>query len=106
MNDRHRIRSARAARRPSVLVEGPPSAAIMAESSPWPTSDVPLEQRVRLYLDNMESGTFRGVVVEAHAGTVTLTGVVASYYAKQLAQEFTRRIPGVVSIINLIEVAQ
>jgi osmotically-inducible protein OsmY len=106
MNDRHGIRLARTAERPSFGVEGPLSATIMAESSPWPTSDVPLEQRVRSYLDNMESGAFRGVVVAAHAGTVTLTGVVASYYAKQLAQEFTRRIPGVVSVINLIEVTQ
>ena len=81
-------------------------AALMVESSPWPASDVPLEQRVRSYLDNMESGTFRGVVVEAKAGTVTLTGVVTSYYAKQLAQEFAKRIPGVVSVINLIEVTQ
>jgi osmotically-inducible protein OsmY len=81
-------------------------AALMAEPSSWPTTDLPLEQRVRSYLDNMESGTFRCVVVEAHAGTVTLTGVVTSYYAKQLAQEFTRRIPGVVNVINLIDVTQ
>jgi Predicted periplasmic or secreted lipoprotein len=106
MNHRHGTQLARTAQRPSFGVEAPLSAAIMAESSPWPTSDVPLEQRIRSYLDNMENGAFRRVVVEAQAGTVTLTGVAASYYAKQLAQEFTRRIPGVVSVINLIEVAQ
>ena len=105
MNDRHGIRLARTAGRHRLGVEGPLSAAIMAESS-WPTSDVPLEQRIRSYLDNKESGTFRGVIVEAHAGTVTLTGVVESYYAKQLAQEFAKRIPGVVSVINLIDVTQ
>ena len=78
----------------------------MTELSSWPTSEVPLEQRVRSCLDNLERGTFRGVVVEAHAGNVRLTGMVESYYAKQLAQEFTRRIPGVVNVINLIEVPQ
>ena len=69
-------------------------------------SDLPLEQRVRSYLDGRETGTFRGVEVFAHAGTVTLTGTVTSYYAKQLAQEFTRRVPGVVSVNNLIEVTE
>jgi osmotically-inducible protein OsmY len=75
----------------------------MAASDPWPTSDVPLEQRVRLHLDS--SGTaFHSVVVAAESGTVTLTGTVTSFYAKQRAQEFTRRVPGVVFVINLIEV--
>jgi osmotically-inducible protein OsmY len=76
----------------------------MAETIPLPTSDVPLAQQVRSYLDSMESGTFRSVHIAAGAGTVTLTGVVTSYYAKQLVQEFTRRIPGVASVVNLVEV--
>jgi osmotically-inducible protein OsmY len=45
-------------------------------------------------------------VAAAHRGVVTLTGSVESYYAKQLAQEFTRHIPGVVSVINLIDVTE
>ena len=77
----------------------------MTEPSPWPTSDVPLEQRVRLHLDGNGCTECRNVVVAAESGTVTLTGTVTSFYAKQLAQEFTRRVPGVVSVINLIEVA-
>lgn len=79
---------------------------IMATSHSWPSSDVPLELRVRSYLDGRESGAFRGVVIEAHSGAVTLTGVVESYYAKQLAQEYTKRTPGVVCVTNLIEVRE
>jgi osmotically-inducible protein OsmY len=78
----------------------------MAEPSSWPKSDVPLEQRVRSYLDGKGSGTFRAVRVAVHTGTVTLTGTVTSFYAKQIAQEFTRRVPGVVAVVNLIEVTE
>jgi len=78
----------------------------MAEPSSWPTSDVPLEQRVRSHLDGNGSTEFRSVVVTADKGTVTLTGTVTSYYTKQLAQEFTRRVAGVVCVINLIEVTE
>ena len=49
---------------------------------------------------------FHSVVVTADKGTVTLTGMVTSFYTKQLAQEFTRRVPGVVCVINLIEVTE
>jgi osmotically-inducible protein OsmY len=78
----------------------------MAESSSWPTSDVPLEQRVRSYLDANGGAAFRNVLVTTDKGAVTLTGTVTSFFAKQLAQEFSRRVPGVVSVINLIEVME
>lgn len=38
-------------------------------------------------------------------GSVVLTGRVSSYYEKQLAQEFVRRMDGVEHIDNRIEVA-
>ena len=79
-------------------------AAIMTEPSSWPASDLPLEQRVRSHLEGNGSTEFRSVVVAAESGMVTLTGTVTSFYTKQLAQEFTRRVPGVNSVINLIEV--
>ena len=78
----------------------------MRESVSWPASDVPLEERVRFRLDGNGSAAFGGVVVEANEGAVLLKGVVASYYAKQLAQEFAKRIPGVSGVINLIEVRE
>ena len=81
-------------------------AAIMTEPSPWPTSDVPLEQRVRSQLHGNGSASFCSVVVAVANGAVILTGTVTTYYAKQLAQEFTRRVPGVVSVINQIEVTE
>ena len=70
------------------------------------SANVPLEQRVRSYLDANGSAAFRSVVVATDTGTVTLTGTVTSFFAKQLAQEFTRRVSGVVSVINLIEVTE
>jgi osmotically-inducible protein OsmY len=76
----------------------------MTKPNSWPTSDVPLEQRVRSHLEGNGSASFCSVAVAAERGTVTLTGTVTSFYAKQLAQEFTRRVPGVVCVINLIEV--
>ena len=78
----------------------------MRESNSWPSSDVPLDRRVQLHLEANDSTAFRGLIVEANAGTVTLMGVVNSYYAKQLAQEFTKRIPGVICVVNLIEVRE
>lgn len=76
----------------------------MAQFTTWPASDLPLAQRVRNHLDGNGSGTFRGVIVEADGGTVTLAGFVGSFYAKQLAQEFARRTAGVIAVINHIEV--
>jgi osmotically-inducible protein OsmY len=40
------------------------------------------------------------------AGELTLRGRVPNFYQKQLAQESVRRIPGVLSIVNLIEVVE
>ncbi len=42
---------------------------------------------------------------EARNGNVTLHGTVGSYFQKQIAQEAIRRIDGVHSVTNLLEVA-
>lgn len=42
---------------------------------------------------------------EAHAGQVTLRGVVGSYYQKQMAQELLRGLEGIQRIENQLEVA-
>jgi hypothetical protein len=47
----------------------------------------------------------RQLRVEAHAGRVTLHGVVNSYYQKQMAQEALRRLDGVREIENCLEVS-
>ncbi len=39
-----------------------------------------------------------------HAGVLTLRGTVSSYYLKQIAQSRVRRIPGVESIVNRLQV--
>jgi osmotically-inducible protein OsmY len=46
----------------------------------------------------------RRITLSASRGEVILTGVVASFYEKQLAQEFVRRFDGVQQIDNRIEV--
>ncbi len=42
--------------------------------------------------------------IETEQGHVTLLGVVSSYYQKQMAQEALRRVDGVESIENHLEV--
>jgi osmotically-inducible protein OsmY len=46
----------------------------------------------------------RRITLSGRTGQVVLTGIVASFYEKQLAQEFARRFEGVKAIENHIEV--
>jgi len=46
----------------------------------------------------------RSLSVEYSDGVVTLCGEVTTYYHKQVAQESVRRIAGVVTIVNLVDV--
>lgn len=46
----------------------------------------------------------RPPAVHAEAGCVTLKGVVATYYHKQMAQEMIRKFDGVEAIDNLLHV--
>jgi osmotically-inducible protein OsmY len=63
-------------------------------------------------LDNLISNTIekhphlkrRRVHFETQAGRVVLRGTVSSYYQKQMAQEAVRRLQGVDSIENQLEV--
>jgi len=62
------------------------------------------EQRVGAAIHHSPYLFGRKLCVSAEAGRVTLSGVVASYYQKQMAQESLRRIDGVQSIDNRLEV--
>ena len=42
--------------------------------------------------------------VQNQRGKVVLTGTVASYYDKQIAQESLRGLPGIVTVDNLLNV--
>jgi len=46
----------------------------------------------------------RSLSVDYSDGVVTLRGEVTTYYHKQVAQESVRRIAGIVTIINLVDV--
>ena len=66
-------------------------------------SDGELQTRVRLFLGSSPI-TFRSIHVSADGGHVTLRGTVCSFYHKQLAQEFARRVAGVRQVTNELEV--
>jgi osmotically-inducible protein OsmY len=46
------------------------------------------------------------VDIEVHERDVCLSGRVSSYFQKQLAQEFVKRIPGIAGLHNEIRVVQ
>ena len=48
--------------------------------------------------------SLRVISCESHEGRLVLRGRVPSYYLKQVAQEQVRRIEGVESIVNAVEV--
>lgn len=73
---------------------------------------MPPSTKIPSALDSLISSTMaahphlkqRKLRVETHQGHVVLRGVVNSYYHKQLAQEAVRRVEGVQSIENHLEV--
>ena len=66
--------------------------------------DSPLESRVHMAISSSPYLTTNHVRIEAGEGTVRLHGHVGSFFEKQMAQEAVRRIDGVESIENLLEV--
>ncbi len=49
-------------------------------------------------------GAVRGADCEFSEGVLVLRGTVRNFYSKQLAQEAVGRLPGVMDIVNQIEV--
>ena len=68
------------------------------------TDDSPISTRVLSTLAENPHLAGRNIRFETHAGRVRLHGVVHSYYQKQMAQEAIRRLEGVASIENQLEV--
>ncbi len=64
-----------------------------------------LERRVVNYLSGRQVSALRGILVQADNGTVTLRGEVFSFYQKQLCIQCSRRVAGVINLIDRIEVA-
>lgn len=67
-----------------------------------PTLD--LEGRVRLFLASAKRPRLRRIKVELVGDAVVLSGCVQTFYEKQLATEFAKRVAGVVSVVNRLEV--
>lgn len=67
-------------------------------------ADSDLEQRVRNCLTERHMPGLRRINVHAKGGTVRLSGRVHSFYEKQLCQSYCKRVPGVVRLLDEIEV--
>jgi len=63
-----------------------------------------LARRVEIFLHSKQVRSLRSVDVEADRGTVVLRGSVGSFYEKQLCLSCTRRVAGVVDLVDQIHV--
>jgi osmotically-inducible protein OsmY len=70
-----------------------------------PLFDAALAERVGSAIQTSPYLSGRTLRFEAQDGRVTLNGVVASYYQKQMAQETIKRVDGVKQIDNHLEVS-
>lgn len=68
-------------------------------------ADSDLERRIVNYLVGRHVPGLRNLHVEARNGTVTLRGRVHTFYEKQLCQNCCRRVAGVVSFVDNVDVA-
>jgi osmotically-inducible protein OsmY len=66
--------------------------------------DMELARRVENYLHSKQMRSLRNVAVKADRGRVVLRGDVGSFYEKQLCLSCTRRVAGVVDLIDHINV--
>jgi osmotically-inducible protein OsmY len=63
-------------------------------------ADRDLLRRVRTFLSTSHRPGLRSLQVEAHGGVVRLRGNVRTFYEKQLSVQLTRRVAGVVRLID------
>jgi osmotically-inducible protein OsmY len=70
-----------------------------------PLFDATLVERVGSALETNPYLSGRKLRFEAQEGRITLNGVVASYFQKQMAQEVIKRVEGVEQIENQLEVS-
>ena len=95
--------------------QGPASPRQPNESIPAVRESVPvsearsheadLRQRVLLFLASSNVPGLRHVAVDVEGDTVILNGRVNSFYEKQLAAECSRRVAGVIHVVDLLEVS-
>lgn len=67
-------------------------------------ADEELQQRVLLFLTGSNLPALRHLKVNVDGDTVTLRGQVQTFYEKQLAVEFSKRVAGVIRVVDAIDV--
>ena len=67
-------------------------------------ADSDLKVRVASYLAGRRHSTLRELDVSTFNGTVTIRGIVKSFYEKQLAINSCQRVAGVLKLIDQVEV--
>ena len=72
----------------------------IAGHEPITSHDDDLALRVRLFLSGRHRPALRNLEVTVRGGMVLLRGRVATFHHKQLAIEFTRRVAGVLRILD------
>jgi osmotically-inducible protein OsmY len=77
---------------------------VHAEHNITEQHDRDLERRVVNYLMGRQMPTLRQIHVEADQGTVRLRGEVRSFYQKQLCLNCTRRVAGVLDLVDELNV--
>ncbi len=68
-------------------------------------ADCDLENRLQSELSHNQRPSLKRLHVDVAAGIVTLSGRVRSFYERQLAVQCCRRVPGVMQMIDAVEVA-
>jgi hypothetical protein len=68
-------------------------------------ADRDVEWRVGAFLKDQHYVSLRSIEIRAVRGVVTLAGQVATFHEKQVAQVRASRVPGVVRLVDLIQVA-
>ena len=63
-----------------------------------------LRRRVQLFLHNSNLPALRHINIDVDGGCVVLSGQVQTYYERQLAHEFSRRVAGVLQVSDQLEV--
>lgn len=74
------------------------------QSSTLPDFRLAIEDEALDRLSSSAYSALRTLECTYHAGTLTLSGRVGSYYCKQLAQVLLRDLPGVERIDNRVDV--
>ena len=67
-------------------------------------ADRELERRIKNFLQGRNPPALRDLEVEVRNGTAVVTGLVSTFYQKQLATSCCQRVAGVLSVLNEVRV--